>query len=80
MVRIELLTDISLSELPLGNRLILLLAGPFQRFFVFSIYFVLALSVLFSFFLLSFCVRACTRSTASHTRMGYVLALSEALE
>ena len=26
-----------LSELPLGNRLLLLLSGPFQRFFVFSI-------------------------------------------
>ena len=27
-----------LSELPLRNRLLLLLAGPFQRFFIFSIF------------------------------------------
>ena len=41
-----------LSELPLGNRLRLLHAGPFQRFFVLSIS--LALSVILLFFLRSF--------------------------
>ena len=56
---------LDLSELPLGNRLLLILAGPFQRFFVFSISLgTFILSVLFSFFLLSFRVRACTPSTA----------------
>ena len=51
-----------LSGLPLGQRLLRLLAGPFQRFFPFSISF--ALSVMFLFFLLSLRVRACTQSTA----------------
>ena len=46
-----------LSELPLPNRLLSLLAGPFQQFFVFS--------VISSFFLLSFRVRAGSPSTAS---------------
>ena len=45
------------------NRLLLLLGGPFQRFFVFSIY-LLALSDLFPFFLFTFRVRACTPITA----------------
>ena len=71
--RIELLTDISLSERdrlahpwPLGAstwKSPPLLAGLFQQFFVFSTS-LRALSVLLSFFLLSFRVRACTRSTA----------------
>ena len=54
-----------LSELPLGNRLLLLLAGSFQRFSVVS----LSLGTFIHFFfflfsLLSVRVRACTPSTA----------------
>ena len=40
-----------LSKLPLGHRLLRLIAGPFQRFFVFSVFF--ALSIIFSFFFVS---------------------------
>ena len=39
----------SLSELPLGNRLLLLLAGPFQRFFCF-LHFSWHFQYFFSFF------------------------------
>ena len=48
-----------LSELPLGNRLPLLLGGPFQRFFVFSI----SLGIFGPFFLFSsFVSCACVSS------------------
>ena len=60
-----------LSELSLGNRLLLLLAGPFQRFFVFTIISLGTFSF-FSFFLFRFvCVRvlrARHRGRARHRR------------
>ena len=62
-----------LSELPLGDRLLSLLGGPFQRVFVFSISPGTFIPFsLFPFFLVSFRVRACTPKTAPRATVAGV--------